>query len=126
MHRLAFALAGKATGPRKRIFRRLQAEQLTTETIVDYMKKPGAEGGMSAMEVEWPKVAEDYRREFTELVPRYRAAHEHKADDDLRRVTWRLRKTPKRKAAVEWSLPVGILLMAIRPDYVSVGSKARK
>ena len=123
-HRLAHALAGKATGPRKRVFRRLPSEQPPKATILEYMSLPGEEGGMSAHQVQWPEVAEDYRQEFSAFQGGDMNTRKL-ADDDLYRTTWRLKKTSKRKAAVPWSLPTELFLMALCPDYVSVGDKSR-
>ena len=78
---------------------------------------------MKATPVSWPEVVDEYRAEFTEASftdMNTRTA----AERDLKGTTWRLKRNSKRRAAVEWSLPTEILLLALCPDYVSRADKS--
>lgn len=116
--RLCYQLSGRRRGPKKRVLGAAPDFAPEAKEVSDYFGKPGAEGGLSATEVDFQDETERWEQEHRELAP-LTADHCREGQQDFYNCLATLKKAIKRKAAPAWSAPSELILMCMSPYYYS-------
>ena len=114
--RICRLIAGGGIGPRRRNFKMIAACTPTAEQWKTDMAKPAKDGGMSAQEISEDEFITNASENDQAGQPSYQDLEE--GAEDYQRICKALRRTKRRRASVQWSVPVEIwaILLSTRPD----------
>jgi exonuclease III len=122
LHRLRTPLAKTGWGPRRRYYPTPPSKKIGAAEWHDLLPRPGGEGGMDAAPCSTARWSDEYNAHVAALhdtaLPADANMH-YQAERDVRNTVAGLINCRKRRAAPEWSHIPEVLLMALRPSYLS-------
>eukprot|EP00972_Heterocapsa_arctica_P115644 16448922-Heterocapsa_arctica.AAC.1 len=117
VHRMVRLLAGKGTGPRRRVYKTPPTQCPSSEEWREVLKGEGTDDGMMAHFIaDWDEEQKSYE-ETAPILPDWTLEAAQNVREDMEGTADKMVKMMKRRAAPSWSVPAEVFCMLLRPGH---------